>query len=222
MNREVIENVLAEVLPQYVAPYGIAADALAPVLATSLVDRLAAHEGDQSEAVDWTQIERSLRKRLDDWMTSTSEFYARQADDSDRWRAGLVGYLLRGPGALDKVLTAQEGDQIDAAHHPSLTREAWDYWHAKVCQIGSSVCSAHQTGAWPHLVHDAIAMRDSAWQAQEGDQGEAVREALDEVERRITGMVSGIPAVQLARDAPLAIVREVRDRHAPQTGQKTQ
>lgn len=49
-------------------------------------------------------IEASLRKRLDDWMDSTSEFYARQSGDADRWRSGLVGYLMRGPGALEHAL----------------------------------------------------------------------------------------------------------------------
>lgn len=52
-------------------------------------------------------VESSLRKRLDDWVASTSEFYARQRmpmDGGESWRSGLVGYLMRGPGALEHAL----------------------------------------------------------------------------------------------------------------------
>jgi hypothetical protein len=85
-------------------------DQTCAVIADRVVAALA-QEGDRGEAVDWPTVERSLRKRLDDWLGSTSEFYARERqgrDGGESWRAGLVGYLLRGPGALDKVLTRAE------------------------------------------------------------------------------------------------------------------
>ena len=74
-----------------------------PILAAGYLspEQAAARERQAGAAV-LREAADALRKRLDDWLRSTSETYA-QPVGSPAWRDGLVGYLMRGPGSLADV-----------------------------------------------------------------------------------------------------------------------
>lgn len=60
----------------------------------------------------------TLRLRVEDWLRSTSEFYAGPVG-SPTWVAGLVGYLADGPHSVKEILAARLAD-VEAL------REKWD------------------------------------------------------------------------------------------------
>jgi hypothetical protein len=72
----------------------------------------------------------SMRKRLDDWLASTSEAYAEPPaglNPSEAWREGVVSYLLDGPGALLPLFAEVETNaRTEAAK--AIERRRNEHW----------------------------------------------------------------------------------------------
>lgn len=80
-------------------PLTTAATGKTPIKFTTTTEPTAPAEGRES-------VEAAVEQRIRDFLRSTSEFYLR---GSDEWVAGLVGYIMRGPGSLSEVLEPMEG-----------------------------------------------------------------------------------------------------------------